>query len=337
MRPFFRLRDALATLSVLFATVAAAAAAAPACKGGNVLDALRAGEPAHYEALLADAARVENGEGLLWRVEKPGLAPSYLFGTIHLTDPRVIDLPGPVHEALAKSKTLVIENLDTLDQSSLPQKMSAHANLMVFTDGTRLTQHMNGEQREAVAAALALAGGRMDAVDTMKPWILSVMLAAPACEEARRQEIDVVDTQLAHLAQKAGLKLVGLESLREQLSAFAEIPIELQVEYLVSTARMASQAEDFMFTLAALYTERKVGLMREMARFYGLRTGISQRGYAAFNGSLVEQRNQRMAERAAPLLQAGGVMVGVGALHLVGETGLVHLLRARGYEVTRVY
>src|ERR1043166_5539392 len=40
------------------------------------------------------SARPANG--LLWKVERAGLPPSYVFGTIHMADPRVTTLPAPV-------------------------------------------------------------------------------------------------------------------------------------------------------------------------------------------------------------------------------------------------
>ncbi len=48
--------------------------------------------------------------GLLWRVSQPGVAPSYVFGTIHLADPRVLELPEPVTRALARSKHYYMES-----------------------------------------------------------------------------------------------------------------------------------------------------------------------------------------------------------------------------------
>ncbi|NIR82394.1 MAG: TraB/GumN family protein, partial [Gammaproteobacteria bacterium] len=34
--------------------------------------------------------------GLLWRVTQQGVAPSFVFGTIHLEDPRVLRVPAIV-------------------------------------------------------------------------------------------------------------------------------------------------------------------------------------------------------------------------------------------------
>ena len=38
-----------------------------------------------------------------------------------------------------------------------------------------------------------------------------------------------------------------------------------------------------------------------------------------------------------PLLEAGHAFITVGALHLPGERGILHLLEQRGYRVEAVY
>lgn len=52
---------------------------------------------------------------------------------------------------------------------------------------------------------------------------------------------------------------------------------------------------------------------------------------------MIVDRNIRMAERAAPLLKTGNAFIAVGALHLIGEQGLVELFRKEGYTVTRLH
>jgi uncharacterized protein YbaP (TraB family) len=43
-----------------------------------------------------------------------------------------------------------------------------------------------------------------------------------------------------------------------------------------------------------------------------------------------------MADRAEPMLAKGNVFMAVGALHLVGDQGVIELLRQKGYKATPV-
>jgi hypothetical protein len=95
--------------------------------------------------------------------------------------------------------------------------------------------------------------------------------------------------------------------------------------------------EDLFATMAELYLQRRVALIEALSRVLGDRTGISAAGYAAFNDSLVDRRNAVMIARAVPLIDKGGAFIAVGALHLIGDKGLVARLREKGYAVTRVY
>ena len=70
-----------------------ASAAPPHCNGRDLSN-----NPDVKPDLVAHADELLNGEGLLWRVEKPGLAPSYLYGTIHSTNAAAVAL---AKEALA--------------------------------------------------------------------------------------------------------------------------------------------------------------------------------------------------------------------------------------------
>src|SRR2546428_12032458 len=47
--------------------------------------------------------------GLLWRVSKKGVPPSHVFGTIHVADPRLAELPAAVRGAFDNAKSLMLE------------------------------------------------------------------------------------------------------------------------------------------------------------------------------------------------------------------------------------
>jgi hypothetical protein len=52
---------------------------------------------------------------------------------------------------------------------------------------------------------------------------------------------------------------------------------------------------------------------------------------------LIDDRNRVMVARMQGLLARGGAFVAVGAAHLPGDTGVLHLLEREGYQVTKVY
>jgi uncharacterized protein YbaP (TraB family) len=66
-------------------------------------------------------------------------------------------------------------------------------------------------------------------------------------------------------------------------------------------------------------------------------TGEQAALMATFIDRLLDRRNARMVERMTQHLARGGAFVAVGALHLPGEGGILGLLEAQGYRVTRVY
>ena len=60
----------------------------------------------------AEAARADdlvNGDGLLWRIEKPGLTPSYLFGTIHSTDEFALEVAHRAAQSINGAKIVATE------------------------------------------------------------------------------------------------------------------------------------------------------------------------------------------------------------------------------------
>lgn len=311
-------------------------AAAQECDGENVIAAYRGEQPAIYDRIVRNAAATENGEGVFWRIEADGVPASYLFGTIHVTDPRVTALPDTVTKVLKEASTVLVESTEALDQAAFRKNLGKYRNFMIYSDGSTLAAHLSPEQRAEVDAALKSAGSSLEQAGPLKPWMLATALAAPACEAARRADIEVVDAKIASIARANGATLAGLETTAEQFSAFDGISDKLQVEHLVATARMRPHMDDLFHTMASLYLDRRVAMIEAFSRELSMENGVSQAAYDAFNDGLVTKRNRTMRERALPYLEKGNVFIAVGALHLIGDTGLVATLRQAGYTVTRI-
>lgn len=318
----------------LFASTKARAedAAPVACVGHNLMETL----PAETLAKInAEGAATKNGEGRLWKIEKAGLKSSYLFGTMHMTDPRVIDLTPQAKTAYDSADTVVIETTEILDEAKASQALLAKPDLMMFTDATTLSSLMDPQDLPAFEKGMADRGMPLAAINKMKPWMIMGIVALPACEMARKKSgAPFLDIKLAKDAQSAGKKIEGLETMLEQVTAINSLPVKMSVQNLVETIKLGSKVDDVMETMIVLYTEGKIGAIMPLAKNVATDTKISDADYNDFEEKLINIRNQTMATRADKILAQGNAFIAVGAMHLVGDKGLVEKFRAAGYTVT---
>ncbi len=309
----------------------------PVCTGKDMLAALAKDDPAELDKITAEAATTLNGKGLLWRLEKPGQPPSYLFGTMHMTDPRVTTLPPAAQKAFDAAKTVVIETTEVLDQSKMMAAIAAEPELMMFTDGTTLTSLLSPEDAAAVEKALDARGIPAASVAKMKPWMLSAMVALPACELARKAGgAPVLDVKLAEQAKASGKSLEGLETVAEQLRAMASLPLDFHIRGLVETLKLGDRMDDVIETMIVLYEREDTGMFWPLFRAVLPSTGEDEAGYVAFEEAMITGRNRVMLAHAAPILAKGDAFIAVGALHLPGPQGLIEQFRSSGYTVSAV-
>jgi uncharacterized protein YbaP (TraB family) len=306
-----------------------------ACVGKTLLPELR--QSGKLAPLEAAAAATPAGEGKFYRIGRPGETASFLYGTMHLSDPR-LDLLPEARKAFGAADTLVIETTDALDPATTTAMMLARPDLLYLPPGRKLSDILTDPQAVAVTAELERLGIPAASVETLQPWFVAVSLMLPACETARLAEGQKpLDLALAAEAKAADKRVLGLESGGEQLEALASMSGDLQVASLVSTLALGDRLPDLFETMTQLYLDGRIALISPLVEvLMPPGSAALAREAGAFERRLVNDRNHRMAERLAPLLQPGGVFVAVGALHLPGDEGLVALLKAQGYAVTRL-
>lgn len=326
-----------ASLLIVLLFVAPAHAVEDACGGRNLLSELRQSDSEAYQTIEAEAAKVPNGKGLFWKIEKPGVEPSWLLGTMHVTDPRVLAMPPAARKAAAEASVVVIESDEILDEKKATAAILVNPELSMFTDGTTIADHLDASETRTLDDGLRSRGLSLAAVSRMKPWILAGFVALPACELSRKAAgASFLDKQIAEDAAKAGKTVKGLETLAEQLTALSALPIEFHFDALIETLALGDKMQDVMATMTDLYLSGDIGMTMPMLKAVTGEDSENDRAYAAFEQRIVTDRNRVMAERGAAIIEAGNAFIAVGALHLPGEEGLVELLRQRGYSVARV-
>jgi len=308
-----------------------------ACGGTDLLASLGKEDPAAVKKIEAEAAAVPNGKGLLWRLERPGEKPSFLFGTMHMTDARVTTLPPAAQKAYDGADTIIIETTEVLDKGKMMAAIAAEPGLMMFTDNTTLSSLLSPEDAAVLNKGLDARGIPPATVARMKPWILSAMVALPACEVARQAAgAPVLDVKLAEDAKASGKAVEGLETVADQLRAMASLPLAFHMKGLVDTLKLGDKANDLNETMIVLYQRGEIGMFWPLFRTVLPESADDAAGYAAFEETMITSRNKVMADHAAPFLARGNAFMAVGAMHLPGPQGLVEDFRKAGYSVTAV-
>jgi len=335
----FLLSTTLLVLSaalLLPAQAAGLAVQAPACRGKNMLREMKVTDAAAHARIMAAAEATENGDALLWKIERAGTPTSYLFGTMHLTDDRIAKLSRSVDTVLKDARRLILEVGD-MSGGNMARALTGARDLIMFTDGRRLDQLLSKDEYAKVVELLKHSGFPVQVAGAFRPWVVTMMLALSDCERRRASEgLLPLDMRLAKDARTRGVKVTGLESLEQQFRAMAGVPEADQVEMLRASLRSYDRIDDVVETTVQLYLARQLGAVWPFQLALAEKFGVSPKAFKSAEQSLVFSRNVGMRDKALEALAEGGVLIAVGALHLPGKRGLVALFREAGYTLTAV-
>jgi uncharacterized protein YbaP (TraB family) len=306
------------------------------CGGHDLVAELKTTNPEIYQRVISDGGKVANANAVLWKLTKPGLEPSYLLGTMHVSDPRMTTFSEKVKAALASAKTIALEIAD-LSPQAMGRAISQNPKLIFYFDGTTLNRKLTAQEFAVAQDVLIAAGLPAQATALVKPWFVYLMMAVPACEVARVKTGKLVlDAKLARYGKDHDILVVGLETAMQQMEIIAGMPEKDQVELVKFSIAYDDQRENMFETMIQLYLERQLGLVVPLSVALSELRALKIDGMDRFMKTVVVQRNHGMRDKALPLLEKGGAFIAVGALHLVGDEGLVALFRKAGYTVTAV-
>lgn len=325
---------------VLSMATTQAQAAEDACSGNDMVEMLERDQPELMAQIRAEAATTPNGDSLFWRVDKAGAEPSWLYGTMHVADPRVLEMSPAARDAYDQAGTVVVEAKEITNLEQAMAGIMGDPSLTMMPGDKKLSDYLDKDELAQLEAVLEDRGLPLLFVQRMKPWLVFSILSVPDCEMSRRSKgSQFLDLKLATDAIDQGKQLRGLESIEEQLAILSGLPLETQAALLADTAAMGATLDDVFETMTRLYLDGDLTLFMPLIKSAAIGSEAGddkENAYAEFEQDLIDTRNHTMAERVQPMLDAGSAFVAVGALHLPGEQGLVQLLRDAGYTVTAI-
>src|ERR1700737_1615603 len=150
--------------------LAASRALAAECQGHDLFPALKSETPAAYAAIEAAASAMPFRHGKLFRLSRAGTEPSYVFATLHVSDPRITGFSPRLRAALAGSKIVALETIEigAVLRGAITNNRAAWRRATVARENQnadRLLDKADFAQLEALAARKGVA---QSAVHTFK-------------------------------------------------------------------------------------------------------------------------------------------------------------------------
>jgi len=309
------------------------------CAGTDLLAQMAASDPAAHAELFERAHAVPNARGKFWRVHRDGAPDSYLFGTFHDTGIARQPLDPAVTKALEAARLMLVEVTEE-EQTRMQARMETDPTFVIDIIRSGLSMQLTAPERAAAERVLAGRGLTLQIADKLRPWMLFSLLAVPQCmlHEAQQGQ-PTLDELLMSNAAAQGIPVAGLETYEQAIGSMASIPAATMDELLLEMLRDLSGEEDARRTSVELYQTAEIAAIWEFSIVTGAETvGIarSREIFGEFADLLLDKRNRAWMETMLPQLETGGVFAAFGAMHLVGEAGVIELLRAEGFEVTRL-
>jgi uncharacterized protein YbaP (TraB family) len=274
---------------------------------------------------FGQSEKVENS--IFWKISGNGIQkPSYLFGTYHVLNNSFLDDIPNVKKIYLASHNIVVET--ELDSSKIGKVL-----FMAMMKDKKISNLISAEDYKLVSQELqSTSGMTMDMFNSFKPNFITVMITMAYNQKENKELLSKysgqpIDGYLALYGRKNNKNVSTFETMQEQMDfLFNHDSDEKQAEQLVEFVKSKDEMIKSQVELTNMYLQQDLTGMYEMFKKYSKQFGDVD--------YLLDDRNVKWMEKIPGLLLTGDQFIAVGAMHFVGNNGLIKLLREKGYNVT---
>jgi hypothetical protein len=262
----------------------------------------------------------------MWRLQADD-ARVYLLGSFHLLPPSVDWHDTRVETAMAEADAVAFE-ID-LREMEKPEVAASIMKRATLPDGQVLKDKLSPEtyaHLQRVAADLPI---NMSTLEKAKPWFAATGLVMAYSMSRGADPAMGVDSVLTREAAAAGKDIRTFETIDQQFDLLETMSQEDPDFLMMDAIRLFEDDHDLLDRTVSAWmsgdSQVLDGLMREdLGPFAG-----------AYERFIVDRNTAWVPQIEAMIREGGTYLVVVGAGHLVGDQGVVALLRERGHHLER--
>lgn len=267
-------------------------------------------------------------KSLLWKVDGKEKETSYVFGTIHLIHEDDYFFTQAMDDAFSRCSILALE-FDLEDAMDIGSQMQLFQKAFMRGD-TTLKDLLSEDDYKIVEMHFQKMGIPIFFLERVKPMFLTIFASEDLFGGGglKMDELKSYELELLEKANSADMPVEGLETMEYQISIFDSIPYKVQADMLVESIEAPDDGGASLDTLIHYYKMQDLGKLDELIN--------AESTTATYRTVLLDNRNINWIPVMEELMVRGSTYFAVGAGHLLGEFGVLQLLRNQGYQVTPV-
>lgn len=282
-----------------------------------------------YQSFAQEFKAFSNdSSSVLWRIESRNGNTAHIFGTMHLMTEENFFFPDTVTSLVKGSDVLVMELGGEIFDPSI-------MSLLMIEDG-ELSDFFTNEQMDSV---YTFASEKMMideelfqmSLGKMKPFVVAQIFAMAKGESdtTDKDSIRSHELEFKQIADKDSIEILGLETAKEQIQIFDDLPANVQSEMVMDEIREKGEAEEKLNDLVKMYKSQNIDSM-----YIFIHDGDSY--FSVYEDEFLSIRNHNWIPKMEEIMEDNKAFFAVGAGHLGGPEGIIRLLRKEGYTVTPI-
>ena len=267
-------------------------------------------------------------KNFLWKIQSKTNSV-YVLGSIHYLKKEMYPLNETIEKAFEKSDILVVEvNIDDTGKVDT-QKLVESA---LYWDDETLEKHVSTQTYGLVKKELERLAVPLELIGKQKPWFLSLTLASLEIVKLGFDPNYGIDRYFLSKAE-GKKKILEMESFDYQINLFCQLTEKEQELLLLYTLKDIKVLEQVLDRLIQAWTSGDDKGLESIVT----KSVTEDKRLAPIYDKFIYERNRNMASKIEDYLKTKETyLVIVGAGHLVGNQGIIEILRGKGFFVEQL-
>lgn len=267
----------------------------------------------------AKAQNTNSENSTLWEVSGNGLTkPSYIAGTFHTMCSSDFEIKSKVMKALEKSDKFVMEiNYTDPAEMATMQKM--------YQTDKKLSDQLTPAEAKELDKILNDYGTDLKKMDNSSSQALYSLIALKATP-CPQTEMKFYEIELLKNAIKSKKKVYGLEKVEEQLTSINKA---YDLKAVIEQLKMGKEYETLLKKMLVAFKNEDVTSLYTHFKNDKIMNAKQEK-------AMLTDRNNNWAEKMPEIMKKESSFFAVGGAHLMGENGVIQLLKSKGYTLKPV-